>query len=100
MRRWRWGAGEAEVEVQVEAGTGAEAWVEAGAEVGVEAGAGADAVDLKNPIGHDAALLGVDHLYQAEVHLAYVASNEHREGQVAVALVGGVGHAVLEGARL
>eukprot|EP00964_Phaeocystis_antarctica_P081220 scaffold50788_cov68-Phaeocystis_antarctica.AAC.10 len=32
-------------------------------------------------------------------HLADVAADEHGEHQVAVALVGGVGHAVLEGAR-
>ena len=32
-------------------------------------------------------------------YLAHVAPDEHGEHQVAVALVGGVGHAVLEGAR-
>ena len=35
----------------------------------------------------------------ARRHLAHVALDQHREHQVAVALVGGVGHAVLEGAR-
>ena len=39
--------------------------VEARAEVGVDAGA----ADPKNPIGHNAALLGIGHLYQVEVHL-------------------------------
>eukprot|EP00964_Phaeocystis_antarctica_P163694 scaffold140314_cov124-Phaeocystis_antarctica.AAC.2 len=32
-------------------------------------------------------------------YLAHVAADEHREHQVAVAFIGGVGHAVLEGAR-
>jgi len=39
--------------------------VEARAEVGVDAGA----ADPKNPIGHNAALLGIGHLYQLELHL-------------------------------
>ena len=39
--------------------------VEARAEVGVDAGA----ADPKNPIGHNAALLGIGHLYQVELHL-------------------------------
>ena len=39
--------------------------VEARAEVGLDAGA----ADPKNPIGHNAALLGIGHLYQLELHL-------------------------------
>ena len=39
--------------------------VEARAEVGLDAGA----ADPKNPIGHNAALLGIGHLYQVELHL-------------------------------
>ena len=39
--------------------------VEARSEVGVDAGA----ADPKNPIGHNAALLSIGHLYQLELHL-------------------------------
>ena len=39
--------------------------VEARAEVGLDAGA----ADPKNPIGHNAALLSIGHLYQLELHL-------------------------------